>query len=178
MRRLLLRLVVAAAMVAMVLAMAIPALAEPPTEAGGSGGCDEFGCGGGGGMTQSTDDSFKSAGGSGGCDEHGCGGGGGSHQLSGDLFGCDALSQSCTTDATHSGGGGGPGFGFGGGGHESITTTVDFTDPSDPLIEDTGSTQGGNNFQGGGNCTYETSTEHPEEPIVDGAGPRCDQLFG
>jgi hypothetical protein len=50
-------------MVAMVLALAAQAFAAPPTDAGGAGGCNEFGCGGGGGMTNITDDSAKHAGG-------------------------------------------------------------------------------------------------------------------
>jgi hypothetical protein len=53
MRRILLRLVVVAVMAAMLLVMAIPALADRPESAGGSGGCEEIDseiifCGGGG----------------------------------------------------------------------------------------------------------------------------------
>jgi hypothetical protein len=52
MRRILLRLVVVAVMAAMLLVMAIPALADRPESAGGSGGCEEIDseiifCGGG-----------------------------------------------------------------------------------------------------------------------------------
>jgi hypothetical protein len=101
-------------------------------------------------------------------------------QSSGDLFfpdssGCDVRSESCSGTETISGGIG-CGADCGEGGHRSETTTVDFSDPDNPELDVSGTTQGGNNIQGGGNCTYELSDD--AEPVVEGAGPRCDQLFG
>lgn len=147
------RLVIMAAMAALAAVMAVPVFAAQPDDTGPRGptGCDEFGvCGGTGGMSQSSGDGE-----------------------------CDPTIQKCSGTSTASGGGGGgfPGEGGGGGGGEHITATMtqDFTDPSDPVLTDSGSVQGGSSGTQGGNCTYEYSLDTGY--TVDGNGPRCDQLF-
>jgi len=188
MRRILLRLVVVAMFGAIAAVMAVPALAEPPDTAGGSGGCDEFGgCGGGGEMTRNSDDSAERSGGSGGCGGlNGCGGGGGTVESSGDFFPdseCNVLEESCSQTTTGSGGSGGVDMsgdsprGFGGGGHGTDTFTVDLSDESNPVQDSSGTGQGGNSVQGGGNCTYEQSFGTEPEVVEPSSGPRCDQLF-
>ena len=149
------RLMVLGTVAAMVLVLAVPAFADTTT--GGSGGCDEFGfCGGGGGRTETSGDWY-------------------------DPSGCDPYIQSCSGTLTTSGGSGGggqPGQGFangGSGGRYNDTVTTDITDPANPLFEHSGSIQGGNSADGGGNCTFEGSNTSPY--TADGSGPRCENLF-